>query len=177
MHTTGDHKMKSLALAQKSLSTFLMLIFLALGANANATEINDSVALSGIKEGKGVYLISLDNPQKAALYLEIIKSTHQSMTAQGVEPNFVLVFVGETVRFLTTEPAEEYKEIKPVLQAIASSIKELKKLGVRQEVCVIATNFFNVPNEKMLPGLSLVGNGFTSLIGYQAKGYGLVPIF
>ncbi|SIN75448.1 DsrE family protein [Halodesulfovibrio marinisediminis] len=169
--------MKSLPLVQKYLSTLLMLIFLALGTNANAAEINDSVALSGIKEGKGVYLISLDNPQKTALYLEIIKSTHQSMAAQGVKPDFILVFVGATVRFLTTEPAEEAKEIKPVLQSIASSVKALKELGVRQEVCVIATNFFKVPNEKLLPGLSLVGNGFTSLIGYQAKGYGLVPIF
>ena len=169
--------MRSLSVAQKTLCTLLMVIFLTLGANANAAEINDSAALSGIKEGKGVYLISLDKPQKAALYLEIIKSTHQSMAAQGVKPDFILVYVGATVRFLTTEPAEEFTEIKPVLQSIASSVKELNELGVQQEVCVIATNFFKVPNEKLLPGLSLVGNGFTSLIGYQAKGYGLVPIF
>lgn len=162
---------------KKSVTALFMFVLLALGTNAGASEINDAVALSGLKEGKGVYLVSLDKPQKAALYLEIIKETHKSMDAQGVKPDFVVVFVGSTVRFLTTEPAADLKKAKPALESIASSIKELKKLGVRQEVCVIATNFFKVPNDKLLPELTLVGNGFTSLIGFQAKGYGLVPIF
>jgi len=162
---------------QKSLTSLFLLMLLALGASAGAAEFDDTAALGGIKDGKGVYLVSLDNPQKLALYLEIIQETHRSMTAQGVKPNFVLVFVGASVRFLVSEPGPELAEAKPALQSVAGSIRELDRLGVRQEVCVIATEFFNVPLDNLLPSLIPVGNGFNSLIGYQAKGYGLVPIF
>ena len=169
--------MKQKTFIKKSVTSLVLFTLLILGTTAGASEINDADALSGLTNGKGVYLISLDKPQKAALYLAIIKDTHQSMAAQGVKPDFIVVFVGSTVRFLTTEPAAELREAKPALESIAASIKELKKLGVRQEVCVIATDFFKISKDDLLPQLSLVGNGFSSLIGYQAKGYGLVPIF
>jgi len=162
---------------KKSLTTLCLLMLLALGASAGAAEVNDAAALRGIKEGKGVYLVSLDNPQKLALYLEIIKETHRSMAAQGVKPDIVLVFVGASVRFLVSEPEPELAEAKPALQSVAGSVQDLNRLGVRQEVCVIATELFKVPLDRLLPGLIPVGNGFNSLIGYQAKGYGLVPIF
>jgi len=29
----------------------------------------------------------------------------------------------------------------------------------------------------ILPGMTLVGDGFISLIGYQAQGYHLVPVY
>jgi len=161
---------------KKSLTTLCLLVLLALGVSAGAAEIDDTVALAGIKEGKGVYLVSLDNPQKLALYLEIIKGTHRSMAAQGVKPDFVLVFVGASVRLLVSEPGPELVEAIPALQSVAASVEELSRLGVRQEVCVIATEFFKVPLDKLLPGLTPVGNGFNSLIGYQARGYGLVPV-
>ena len=64
-----------------------------------------------------------------------------------------------------------------VIKAIAMQVKELNKLGVRQEICAIATKAFKVPNETVLPGLTLVGDGFISLIGWQTQGYKLVPLF
>jgi len=169
--------MRQKAMMKKSLAALFMLVLLTTGVSAGAAEIDDAAALAGLKEGKGVYLVSLDNPQKLALYLEVIKGTHQSMAAQGVQPDFVLVFVGATVRFLSIEPGPELAEAKSALQSIAASVRELSKLGVRQEVCVIAADLFKVPRDKLLPETTLVGNGFSSLIGYQARGYGLVPIF
>ncbi|MDO9636855.1 MAG: DsrE family protein, partial [Thiobacillus sp.] len=63
------------------------------------------------------------------------------------------------------------------LKAIAERVKELSQLGIRQEICAIATRVFNVPNETILPGLTLVGDGFISLIGWQTQGYKLIPLF
>ena len=34
-----------------------------------------------------------------------------------------------------------------------------------------------IENKTVFPGLTLVGDGFISLIGYQAQGYHLVPVF
>lgn len=53
----------------------------------------------------------------------------------------------------------------------------LGALGVRQEICAVATRVFGIDNSTVLPGLKLVGDGFISLIGYQAQGYHLVPVF
>jgi hypothetical protein len=40
-----------------------------------------------------------------------------------------------------------------------------------------AANFFNVDPETISPLISRVDNGWISSIGYQAKGYQLVPVY
>lgn len=152
-------------------------IFSALPALAEKT-IDDSAALNGVKETKSVFLIDFTNPQKTAFYLEIIRGTHEGLIRQGVIPNMVLVFIGETVKYLSTKPedllAMEYED---QLKSIAKSSKELRKLGVRMEVCAVATKVFGVDNDSVLPVMDVVGDGFISLIGWQTQGHKLVPIF
>lgn len=145
---------------------------------AASAPINDAAALQGVKEGKGVFLIDFSDAKKTAFYLEIIKGTHAGLIRQGVKPSFVIVYIGPTVRFLTTAPDGELElEQGDALKAIAERVKELDQLGVRQEICAIATKVFKVPNETVLPGLTLVGDGFISLIGWQTQGYKLIPLF
>lgn len=158
---------------------FCMLLFSPLlPAQAATAPINDAAALQGVKEGKGVFLIDFSDARKTAFYLEIIKGTHAGLIRQGVKPSFVIVYIGPTVRFLTTAPDGELElEQGDALKAIAGRVKELDQLGVRQEICAIATKVFKVPNETVLPGLTLVGDGFISLIGWQTQGYKLIPLF
>lgn len=143
-----------------------------------AKTIDDSAALKGVRETRSVFLIDFTNPQKTAFYLDIIRGTHEGLVSQGVTPNMVLVFIGETVKYLSTSPADllamEYGE---QLESIAESSRELKKLGVRMEVCAVATRVFGVDNNTVLPEMDVVGDGFISLIGWQTQGHKLVPIF
>lgn len=165
-------------LIQRILIICFMLLAPLFMAQVTAAQINDAAALQGVKEGKGVFLIDFNDAKKTAFYLEIIRGTHAGMTRQGVKPDFVIVYIGPTVRFLTTAPDGELElEQGDALMAIATQVKELHRLGVRQEICAIATKIFKVPNETILPGLSLVGDGFISLIGWQTQGYKLVPLF
>jgi intracellular sulfur oxidation DsrE/DsrF family protein len=140
--------------------------------------IDDSAALDGVKETQSVFLIDFTNPKKTAIYLEIIRGTHEGLIRQGVTSDMVLVFIGETVKYLSTKPedllAMEYED---QLKSIAKSSKELKKLGVRMEVCAVATRVFGVDNDSVLPEMDVVGDGFISLIGWQTQGHKLVPIF
>lgn len=160
-----------------ALTLLVLMVSLVFSMNVTAMEINDADALKGVTTGKAVFLVNLGDPEKTAHYLSIINSTHESMKKQKTEPDFVVVFVGQTVRFLTTEPSVTLTaQHKDVLQSIAASVKALNEKGARLEVCTIATDYWDVSNKKLLPGLKVVGNGFSSLIGYQAKGYGLVPI-
>lgn len=140
--------------------------------------IDDSAALDGVKETQSVFLIDFTNPKKTAIYLEIIRGTHEGLIRQGVTSDMVLVFIGETVKYLSTKPedllAMEYED---QLKSIAKSSKELKKLGVRMEVCAVAARVFGVDNDSVLPEMDVVGDGFISLIGWQTQGHKLVPIF
>lgn len=143
-----------------------------------ATPIDDSAALNGVKAVKSVFLIDFSNPKKTAFYLETIRGTHAGLVRQGVNPKIVLVFIGETVKYLSTKPEDILAmEYEAELQSIASSAKELKKLGVRMEVCAVATKVFGVDNDTVLTEMNVVGDGFISLIGWQTQGYQLVPIF
>ncbi|MCG8488075.1 MAG: DsrE family protein [Chromatiales bacterium] len=140
--------------------------------------INDSAALNGVKATKSVFLIDFTNPRKTAFYLDIIRGTHEGLVRQGVTPNMVLVFIGETVRYLSTKPDDTLElEFGDDLKSIAETAKILGQKGVRMEVCAIANRVFKVDNDTILPQMEVVGDGFISLIGWQTQGHKLVPIF
>ena len=160
------------------LSVWLLVMAMALSANSMAEQINDAAALNGISEAKGVFLIDFDDVGKTAFYLKIIQGTHASMIKQGAKPDLVLVFIGKMVQFLTTDPSDElFIEHASELESIADSVKNLHKAGVRMEVCAVATQVFGIDNDTILPGMTVVGDGFISLIGWQTQGYKLEPIF
>ena len=157
----------------------LLAIFLfGMFSSLNAQKIDDSVALNGVKETKSVFLIDFTNVNKTAFYLQIIEGTHKGLVSQGVKPNMVLVFIGETVKFLSTTQDEAFEmENEEKLQAIQDSIKRLSNLGVRMEVCAVATKVFNVDNSSIPKEMNIIADGFISLIGWQTQGHKLVPIF
>lgn len=166
-----------------TLKALVVILFTAFvtwhGAVPAAEPISDSAALNGVKEAKAVFLVDIGNAKKTALYLDIIgDSTHARLERQGVKPDFVLVFIGPTVKFITTKPEDEIAlEFEDELKSIASSVKRLDDLGVRMEVCSVATEVFGIRNETLLPEMDLVGDGFVSVIGWQAQGYQLVPVY
>jgi intracellular sulfur oxidation DsrE/DsrF family protein len=154
------------------------VLLLGIAGGANAVGYDDAAALRGIETGKGVFLIDFDNPQKLAFYLRIIKGSYEGMQRQGVRPDFVVVFIGPTVKYLTTAPDDEVAmRFEGELKAVAEAVTALDGIDVRLEVCSIANQAFGVDNDRLLPGLTVVGDGFISLIGYQTQGYQLVPIF
>ena len=162
----------------RSFFPVLLLVLFSSAVQAEKTVINDAAALADLKTGKGVFLVDIGDARKLNFYLEVIQGTYKGMKQQGVEPDFVLVYIGPSVKYLSTSPsAEVEKSAAGVLLEIESNVEALAELGVRQEICAVATRVFGIDEESVLPGLTLVGDGFISLIGYQAQGYHLVPVF
>jgi intracellular sulfur oxidation DsrE/DsrF family protein len=160
------------------LFTGILLFFSSHLVWASGPVINDQAALADLKVGKGVFLIDIGDAKKLNFYLEVIQGTYKGMKSQGVKPEFVLVYIGPSVKYLTSSPSEETeKAAGDVLLDIESNISKLASLGLKQEICAVATRVFGVDDATILPGLKLVGDGFISLIGYQAQGYHLVPVF
>jgi len=154
-----------------------LLILLSI-TSLNAQKIDDSAALNGITKAKSVFLIDFTNVAKTAFYLRIIEGTHKGLVNQGVEPDMVLVFIGKTVKYLSTQQDEAFElENEEHLESIQKSIKNFSKLGVRMEVCAVATEVFKVPNNTIPKEMDIIADGFISLIGWQTQDYKLVPIF
>jgi intracellular sulfur oxidation DsrE/DsrF family protein len=52
----------------------------------------------------------------------------------------------------------------------------MKSQGVNVEVCQYALKVLKVDPKTIIPEVSQVGNGFISIVGYQAQGYKAVVI-
>ena len=159
-------------------SLFWVLFLVSTVLQAEPPAINDRAALGDLKVGKGVFLVDIGDAKKLNFYLDVIQGTYKGMKEQKVEPDFIVVFIGPSVKYLSTSPSSETEqEAGGVLMDIESNLEALAALGVKQEVCAVATRVFGIKNDTVPPDLTLVGDGFISLIGYQAQGYHLVPVF
>jgi len=159
-------------------SLFFLLLLVSNVIQAEQPVINDKAALGDLKVGKGVFLVDIGDAKKLNFYLEVIQGTYKGMKEQGVEPDFILVFIGPSVKYLSTSSSADTEQgAGGVLMEIESNVEALAELGVRQEICAVATRVFGIESNTVFPGLTLVGDGFISLIGYQAQGYHLVPVF
>ena len=162
----------------KTLLAGLLLLLAGHPVLADNPAISDQAALADLKVGKGVFLVDIGDPKKLNFYLEVIQGTYKGMKKQGVDPDFILVFIGPSVKYLSTSPSAQTEQAAGgVLLDIESNVEALAALGVKQEICAVATRVLGVDNKTVFPGLSVVGDGFISLIGYQSQGYHLVPVF
>lgn len=150
----------------------LLGIFVATGARA----ADDSAALAGLKEGKVVFDIREGNPKLLLGKLNVIDETRQSLIQQGVKPHFILTFRGGATNLVQTDQEKIKAEDREMAARIATRIKEMKMApGVEGfEQCAIASRAHETETELVLPEIRVVGNGFISLMAYQAKGYAYI---
>lgn len=161
-----------------SMLTAILICGPAVHAAPGGPAYNDAAALKGVTQGKGIFMISLDNPQKMALYLKVIGGTHDNFKRQGVTPDIKVVFIGASVRHLTRSSSRQGEGASGEISSeLARQIEQLQAKGVRLEVCAIATELFGIDNADLLKPLSVISDGFISAIGYQTQGYQLVPIY
>jgi len=68
------------------------------------------------------------------------------------------------------------QEDKVLQQETVGLINELTERDIRLEACGYALNLFGVEPEDLYVGIHAVGNSLNSLVGYQTRGYALVPM-
>jgi intracellular sulfur oxidation DsrE/DsrF family protein len=159
-------------------SAVLLYVMLAIAViPVTAAAIDDADALKGVASGKAVFDVNLGDAGKLALYLSIIEDTHEGLVKQGVKPDLILAFHGPSVLLISKNRSNVPVEQRDKYDEVAELIKELKGLGVKLEVCSIATRLMKVDNATIYPEIKVIGNSFISLIGYQTKGYAYIPIY
>ena len=156
---------------------FLSFCFLLVAAtNVLSAEYE---SLKGLKSIKAVFDVRIGDPKSAALHLKLIHQTFKDKNIRTVskKPAFVIVFIGPSVKLISKNKEGFSPEEQKILDEIATTISGMSKEGVKLEICLVAANVFGVDPASVLPEIKRVGNGWISLIGYQAKGYSLVPAY
>ena len=147
----------------------LSFLAAAQAAEPPDTGLKDTEALRDLKVAKGVFMLDVKEPDRMAHVLKVIEDTDKSIAKQNVKPELIVVVVGRSVAFLTRD--------QRAVSEVQGMLGKLKKSGVRIEVCGIALRGMDVTPGMLIPEVTAVGDGYISAIGYQAKGYQLVPVY
>jgi len=154
----------------------VLLVSLVGAKPMHAESPQDADALSGLNEVKVAFDMQTGNSAALLKQLEVIEETRESLIKQGVKPSFVIAFRGPATKLVQTDPSEVQADDRANARIIAGKIRALKKSeGVASiEQCAVAIRLAGTKQENLLPEIKVVGNGWISLMAYQAKGYGYI---
>jgi intracellular sulfur oxidation DsrE/DsrF family protein len=119
------------------------------------------------------------DPESALVHLKLVHETYRDKDLRNVDekPEFVVVFMDKSVTFLSHPTEKMTGKTKEVAEQIAKLIPVLAEDGIKLEICMFAVRFFK-GDPKLIPKEVLqVTNGWVSAIGYESRGYALVPAF
>jgi len=147
-----------------------------LSSGASAGEPDDKAALAGLSEAKIAFDLTTGSGKALLTQLNVIDETRKSLIAQGVTPRIVLAFRSGAT-FLVQNDMEKIKpENHDYAPKIAAKLREMSKApGVESmEQCNVAVRLTKVDAKHVMPEVKVVGNGWISLMGYQARGYSYI---
>jgi len=158
-------------------STFVFFLLAVLMTAAPASS-EEYPALEGIDGIKAVFDVSLGSPAKANVVFGAVKGvyTDKNTRALSQPPKVAVVFRGPAVKLISPSREGFTEADNKALDAFADTVRQMKKDGVRLEVCDYALKVLGVDPGSIMPEVDHVGNGFISVIGFQAQGYSLVTI-
>ena len=148
------------------------ILFCSLDAKA----ADDQMSLTGLKDVKVAFDIKEGDAKLLLSRLDVIDETRQSLIRQGVTPHFILAFRGPATKLVQTDEEKIKPEDRAMAAKVATRIKEMSSApGVEGfEQCAVAAREQGTKTELVLPQIHVVGNGFISLMAYQAKGYAYI---
>jgi intracellular sulfur oxidation DsrE/DsrF family protein len=136
-------------------------------------------SLAGMKSVKAIFDVRAANAKSAAVQIKLIHDTYkdQGIRAVSKKPLFVVAFMGPSVKLLSKDKQGFSAEDQKLMDEIAQTVQAMAKDGIKLEVCDFASKVFGVDPASILPEIKHVPNGWISLIGYQARGYSIVPVY
>lgn len=167
---------------RKSVS-FLMFVSILLGialcslpsiSNAQSKP-DDHVALAGVTTGKAFIDIGYGDPNKILVHLTMIEAVMESLTAQGVKPEFIIAFFGGASPYVSKDRRHITLREYEIADKIQAKVKEMSsKRGIRFEQCGYSANLRKIDVNSFIPEVTVIGNSMISAIGYPTKGYVLI---
>ena len=151
-------------------------VFLVL-ASLSFASAEEYDAMKGVNSVKVIFDMRDGIPKIAAVHMKLIHDTYNQLTAMKKKPVFVVVFIGSAVKLISSNRTEFSAEEQKYLKEITDTISKMSEDGIRLEACLAAVNYFGVEPASIQSEIKQVPNGWISEIGYQARGYSLVPVY
>lgn len=139
----------------------------------------DYAGLKGLDSFKAVFDVRNGSLNTTAMYLNLIHQTYKDKDVLEVSrnPSFTVVFIGPPVKFVSKSTEGFSSDERRTLAEIATLVSAMSKDGIKFEICMIAARAFDVDAKSILPEITQINSGYVTLIGHQANGYSLVPMY
>jgi intracellular sulfur oxidation DsrE/DsrF family protein len=160
-----------------ALAAFFILCLLGfLGVSASAQGYE---ALKGVTSVNTIFDFRDGNTESALIHLKLVHDTFKDPAIRAVseKPEFVVVFMDVSVLLLSNAREKFSSEEKKRLEEFDRTIAAMAKDGIRLEVCMFAAGLMGVKPESIAPEIHPVDNGWIASLGYQQKGYSVVPAY
>ncbi len=168
--------MKNYSASTITITTVILCVLGILVAPAGAAEYE---ALKGVQSVKTIFDFRDGNPDTALIHLQLIHDTYKDPAIRAIssKPEFVVVFMDVSVQVLSKNRKNFSPEEQKKLETFDKTISAMAKDGIRLEVCLFAVGTLGVDPASIAPEIQRVGNGWIASLGYQQKGYALVPAY
>lgn len=163
---------------QNVVSFFTLVVLFSLIAASPAASGGYDNALKDVKGIKAVFDVSQGSPGMSNLIFWAVKNVYDDKTTKSLpeKPQVAIVFNGPAVKLISKDRSSFAEKDFGELDKFHEMIRQLKKDGVKLEVCLYAAKVVGVDPATILPEIDQVGNGFISIIGYQAQGYSVIKV-
>lgn len=168
--------MKNFITASKSL---VFVFFLLLGFFISPASAVQYQGLTGVTSVNTIFDFRDGNIGSALIHLKLVHDTYKDPAIQAIsqKPEFVVVFMDSSVLLLSSDREKFSDEEKKRLEEFDKTVSAMANDGVRLEVCMFAANLFGVKPESIPPEIHQVENGWIASLGYQQKGYSVIPAY
>ena len=154
----------------------LLIAMLLVPVTALANQLTDTKALKGLKAVKVVCDVNVGDPKLLLRRMELIDDTYTQLIDAGIQPTFVVAFRGPATKFVTRGTRYVSPEHHAIKKEIKGWIDQFQENGFSLEQCAIAARGQKISYEDVLPQITVVQNGYISIVAYQNRGYALLPM-
>jgi intracellular sulfur oxidation DsrE/DsrF family protein len=154
----------------------LLIAMLLVPVTALANQFTDTNALKGLKAVKVVCDVNVGDPKLLLRRMELIDDTYTQLIDAGIQPTFVVAFRGPATKFVTRGTRYVSPEHHAIKKEIKGWIDQFQENGFSLEQCAIAARGQKISYEDVLPQITVVQNGYISIVAYQNRGYALLPM-
>lgn len=136
-------------------------------------------ALEGVKSVSTIFDFRDGKPESALDHLKLIHETYKDQAVQAIseKPKFVVVFMGPSALVLSQNREKFSADEKKQLEEFDTIVSAMAKAGIELEVCTAAITYFGVDPKSIAPEVKQVDNGWIASLGYQQRGYSMVPVY
>jgi intracellular sulfur oxidation DsrE/DsrF family protein len=154
----------------------LLIAILLVPVMTFADQFTNANALKGLKTVKVVCDVNVGDPKLLLRRMELIDETYTQLIDAGIQPTFIVAFRGPATKYVTGGTKYVPPGDRAIKKEIQGWIAQFHENGFSLEQCAIAARAQKVSFGDFLPQITVVRNGYISIVAYQNRGYALLPM-